>query len=209
MLIGDGLIIDYPIVDADAHVNEPPDLWQERVPASLRGRAPKVTKREDGADTWQFEGGKRVRYVGLSAIAGLSYVQYRSHGLSYDQIRPSSFDPAARLRDMDLDGIHAAVLYPSVTLAGAESYSTDAELQVACVRAYNDWLAEFCAHAPDRLHGLGVIPTVGIEAAVAELERCLSLGHKGVIISRYPNGGFDPQDEDDAFWARATEADVP
>jgi hypothetical protein len=34
--------IDYPIIDADAHVNEPPDLWQSRVPARLKHKAPKV-----------------------------------------------------------------------------------------------------------------------------------------------------------------------
>ena len=28
--------IDYPILDCDAHVNEPPDLWLSRVPATLR-----------------------------------------------------------------------------------------------------------------------------------------------------------------------------
>ena len=32
--------IDYPIIDADAHVNEPPDLWQRRVPAKWRAPGP-------------------------------------------------------------------------------------------------------------------------------------------------------------------------
>jgi hypothetical protein len=69
--------IDYPILDADEHVNEPPDLWQSRVPARLRGPAPKVLR------------------------------------TTYDTIRPGSFDPAARLADLDADGIWAQILYPS------------------------------------------------------------------------------------------------
>ena len=40
LVIGEDLRIDYPIIDADAHVNEPPDLWQERVPSHLKERAP-------------------------------------------------------------------------------------------------------------------------------------------------------------------------
>ena len=57
--------IDYPIIDADAHVNEPPQLWQERVPSKYRARAPKVLKTDDG-DMWSFDDGKRVRMAARS-----------------------------------------------------------------------------------------------------------------------------------------------
>ncbi len=33
--------IDYPIIDCDSHVNEPPDLWQERLPSKWKDRAPR------------------------------------------------------------------------------------------------------------------------------------------------------------------------
>src|SRR5439155_18205454 len=71
--------IDYPILDADAHVNEPPDLWQTRVPQRLRTRAPKVLRTEQG-DVWSFDDGKRLRPLGLTATAGLSYLQFRAEG---------------------------------------------------------------------------------------------------------------------------------
>ena len=71
--------IDYPILDADAHVNEPPDLWQSRVPARLRARAPKVLRTDKG-DVWSFDDGKRLRPLGLTATAGLSYLQFRAEG---------------------------------------------------------------------------------------------------------------------------------
>ena len=61
--------IDYPIIDSDAHVNEPPDLWQERVPSRLRNRAPKVLHNPDG-DVWSFDDGKKLRPLGLTATAG-------------------------------------------------------------------------------------------------------------------------------------------
>src|SRR5581483_8950672 len=159
---------------------------------ALRERAPRVVKDERGGDVWVFDTGKARRPLGLTAVAGLSYLQFRNAGLAYESIRPGSFEPAARLADMDLDGIHAQVLYPSVTLAGAATYSDDPELQLACVRAYNDWLAQFCSHAPDRLYGLGIIPTTGVADAAAELERALALGHRGAVISAWPNGSLTP-----------------
>ena len=86
--------IDYPIIDADAHVNEPPELWQERVASRLKARAPKLLHTETG-DVWSFDDGKKLRPLGLTATAGLSYLQFQPSGLRYDQIRRGSFDTAA------------------------------------------------------------------------------------------------------------------
>ncbi len=200
--------IDYPIIDADAHVNEPPDTWQDRVPARLRDRAPKVVHGDRG-DVWSFDDGKSLRPVGLTATAGLSYLQYRPSGISYDSMRPGSFDTKARLADLDADGIYAQVLYPSVTLSGAKVYGPEPELQLACVRAYNDWLAEFCDGSDGRLIGQGILPTTGVDDAIAETERAMTLGHRGVVISSFPNGTLDAAPEDDRFWALAQDADLP
>jgi len=201
--------IDYPILDADAHVNEPPDLWQTRVPAHLKARAPKVLRTAEG-DVWSFDDGKRLRPLGLTATAGLSYVQFRPQGFRYEDIRPGSFDPAARLADLDADGIYAQVIYPSVTLAGARTYADDRELQLVCVRAYNEWLAEFCAQGKGRLIGQTIIPTTGVADAVAELRWGLDHGLKGGMIAAFPNGTYDdPGPANDPFWGLAQEACAP
>jgi predicted TIM-barrel fold metal-dependent hydrolase len=197
-----------PVVDADAHVNEPPDLWQSRVPEHLRDRAPKVLHTDDG-DFWSFENGERSRPLGLTATAGLSPNQFRPTGLRYDEIRPGSFDAKARLHDLDLDGIGAQVLYPSVTLSGARLYASDRELQLACTRAYNDWLAELCTEGEGRLVGQAILPTTGVDDAIAETERALELGHRGVVISCFPNGTLAPDPDDARFWALAQEARLP
>ena len=200
--------LDVPIVDADAHVNEPPDLWQTRVPARWRDRAPKVLHTDDG-DFWSFEDGKRSRALGLTATAGLSFPQFRPEGLRYSEIRPGSFEPKARLGDLDADGIWAQVLYPSVTLSGARLYADERDLQLACVRAYNEWLAEFCAGGEGRLIGQAIIPTTGVDDAIAELHAALALGHKGVVISAFPNGTLAAQPEDAPFWALAEDLGLP
>jgi len=207
-LFWDVASIDYPIVDADAHVNEPPDLWQSRVPSKYRDRSPKV-KRTDHGDMWLFEDGARVRPLGLTATAGLSYLDFEPAGMTYETIRPGSFDTQARLADMDIDGIHAQVLYPSVTLEGASIYAGDPELQRVCVRAYNEWLLEFCEGSQGRLVPIAILPTTGVKDTVAELEWAIEHGHRGAVISAFPNGSLDPGPDDAPFWRRAEELEVP
>jgi len=150
-----------PIVDADAHVQEPPDLWLDRVPARWRDRAPRVERADDGGDQWVFDDGAAVRPVGLSATAGLNVVQFRAAGMRYADMRPGSYEAKARLGDLDADGIAAQVLFPSMTLEGARLCARDRDLQRVCVRAYNEWLAGFCEDGDGRLHGLAVMPTTG------------------------------------------------
>ncbi len=48
----------YNVVSADSHVNEPPDVWQKRLPARLRDRGPKLVRCADGGDGWTYEGKK-------------------------------------------------------------------------------------------------------------------------------------------------------
>jgi predicted TIM-barrel fold metal-dependent hydrolase len=200
--------IDYPIIDSDAHVNEPPNLWQDRVAQRLKHRAPKVLHQPDG-DVWSFDDGKKLRPVGLTATAGLSYLQFKASGYKYEAIRPGSFDTRERLKDLDADGLYAQVMYPSVTLAGARTYTDERELQCACVRAYNEWLLEFCAPSGGRLIPQAIIPTTGIADAVTELEWSIKHGHKGALIATFPNGTYESSADDDRFWAIAQEADFP
>jgi uncharacterized protein len=87
----------------------------------------------------------------------------------YEAARPSGWDPAERLKDQDLDGVAAEVLY--TTLGMPLFRLPDFALQRACFRLYNDWLAEFCTYNPKRLVGLALISLVNVGDAVNELER--------------------------------------
>src|SRR5579875_1135860 len=89
--------LDFPVIDADAHVNEPPDLWSSRLPSKWRARGPQLLHTDHG-DVWSFDEGKRTWELGLTATAGQSYLQLQVRGLRYDEIREASFEPKARLR---------------------------------------------------------------------------------------------------------------
>ena len=60
-----------------------------------------------------------------------------------EEAQPGGSDPVARLVDMDAEGIDQAVLFPSV---GLYFWALDdPAAAVAVARAYNDWLAGYCA----------------------------------------------------------------
>ena len=82
------------------------------------------------------------------------------------------------------------------------------------VRAYNDYLGqEYCAVAPDRLIGLGIMPDKGagstVDSAITEMEYCKKLGLRGAYLGTYPSGLGYPTPEDDRFWAAAIDLDMP
>jgi predicted TIM-barrel fold metal-dependent hydrolase len=200
------------IYDADAHIVEPPDLFESRLPARLRERAPRVVSRGAELDVWSFEGGKReVPLNMLLSTPGISPERWTLAGTTYPQIRPGAYDPHARLADMDVDMIFGQVLHPSIALGGSVTYAGhDDELQCLCAAAYNDWLSGFCSASPGRLIGLAMIPMTGIDAALRELERARRLpGLHGALLGAYPSGELDPVPEDDRFWAAAQDLDWP
>ena len=143
------------LISADSHVIEPRDLWAERIERRFRERAPRIVQEAD-RDLFVCEELRPFPVSGL-AVAGVDPKDYGKRMFSgYAGIRPSGWDPAERLRDQDADGVAGEVLYPSL---GMPLYGiSDGALRAACFRAYNDWLAEFCAHAPGRLAGIALVP---------------------------------------------------
>ena len=101
----------YRLIDADAHINEPPDLWTSRLPGKLQDRAPRV-QRFDQGDAWVLEGVKDPINFGSNTSAGVPLEQ-RSAWIRWEDVRPGGYDPKARLMEMDTDLVDACVLYPS------------------------------------------------------------------------------------------------
>ena len=136
----------YRLVDADTHVNEPPDLWTSRVPARYRDRVPQLQRFEEG-DAWVGEGVKDPINFGFNAAATLSRFE-RKAWVRFDDIPRGGYDPAVRLEEMDADLVDAAVFYPTPRLSHIVISNKDPELHLEMVRAYNDWLIDYCAHDP-------------------------------------------------------------
>jgi len=195
------------ILSADSHVWEPPDLWEKRIDKRYADRAPRLESAPEG-DRYVCEG------TVLTPLGSTQRRDAEGGGMAAEApprfaevIRPGSYDPVARLSDLERDGVQGEVIYPTVTL---EMFgSPDAGLRRAVFRAYNDWIAEFCAARPRIYKALGVIDTDDVDAAVAELERCAKLGMAGALVSIHPGDNRYVRPGFDRFWAAAESLNMP
>jgi predicted TIM-barrel fold metal-dependent hydrolase len=224
--------MQYQMISADSHINEHPDLWQTHLPPRLRSRGPRTVDSSNGGQGWTLEGQDPDPVASGLALGPTAVVHrstkryersefrhrfeqhnlgYGAKGVRYEDILPGSYDPAARVKEQDEGFVQGEVLYSNPMIWAAIKELQDHELKLACFRAYNDWIAEFNAYAPDRLFGPGLVPPTGINDAVAETRRCVEeLGLKAMTMESYPNGsGEEPSPEDDRLWAYAEEAEIP
>jgi predicted TIM-barrel fold metal-dependent hydrolase len=195
------------VISADDHIDLtylPRDLFQSRLPEKHRRAGPRVLEGTDGP-FWEREG-RRWGSWG-SKRPGNFIIVYDKAGLA-EEPEPGVWRGTSakyRLADMDAEGVHAQILYNFLDWSFA-----DADLQAACMRAFNDWLAaEMCAKAPDRLIGLATIPTSSGVAAAAELRRSVDLGMKGGFLEIF--GAARPIYDEDwtPLWHAAEETGLP
>lgn len=185
-----------------------------RIPAQYRDFAPRLVELPTGGNAFLVEGGP-VLVRGGGQFAGKApeeYVPNYFHQVRWDADSPGFGSPEDRVRDLDRDGIDAEIQYASTSFLSLNDGTRvrDPKAYCAMVRAYNEWLAEeYCAVAPDRLIGMGVIPCAGVDDAIAEMEYCLKLGLKGVALGSFPSGRSNPTPEDDKFWAAAIDLNAP
>jgi predicted TIM-barrel fold metal-dependent hydrolase len=201
-----------PIIDADAHLTEPPDVWTSRVAAKHVEHVPQVHRTAAGEDEWFLEGEPFYK-IGATATAGWDE-PFPNWPKTYDDCHPASYDAEARLAYMDEVGLWAQVLYPNVAGFGSQRFLRlkDDELKLVCVRAYNDFLRDWASADPDRLITVMTTPFWDLDAAVAEIERCAGTGHRGLLFTGEPWRFGLPHLGDphwDRLWAAATDAGMP
>ncbi|OWY80867.1 MULTISPECIES: amidohydrolase family protein [Rhodococcus] len=204
---------DIKIIDTDTHVVEPPDLWTSRMSKKWGDLVPHVRWDEQRGDEAWFVSGTRMSAVGAPAMAG--WHEYPpSCPPRFADTDPRSWDPAKRLALMDDYGIHAQILYPNVAVFSQKTLQSNGsnELQLECVRAYNDYLTEWAQFAPGRYVPVGILPFWDMEATIAEVERVAAAGHKGLVFTQNPAAFGLPVLTDpywDRLWASAQEKKLP
>ena len=203
----------YKVVSADSHIVEPPHLWEKWLDPEFQQYAPKLVKDPEGGDAWQYGVGIAAAPIGLVAVKrGRKYEDpdYKWTGLKIEQMNQGAFYGDARLKEQDEDGVDAEIIYAPVRAAAHFMAPGNDEIALAGVQAYNNWLhKDFCAPDQNRLIGLALIPNVGIEGAIRELERAKAMGMKGCTIMAWPSGGDNISPGDDPFWAAAERLGMP
>jgi uncharacterized protein len=211
---------DYKLYSADSHVSEPPDLWLTRLDKKWRYRAPKIESMDrDGVveDYLVYEGfpphpvavGIASAIVAKTGDDESKFEFVKSRAGRYAEALPGGWDPAARLKDQDIDGVDGEVLHP--TIGFRMFWLKDEQLQQVVFRAYNDWMAELVSHNPKRLVGIALISLYDVAAGVEELQRAARAGLKGCMIALSPPEGYPPYNSPVyfPFWEMAQELDMP
>jgi predicted TIM-barrel fold metal-dependent hydrolase len=210
---------DMQLISVDDHLVEPPHVWQSRLPAKFLDAAPKIVEEEvEGggppANVWYYEG-RRYPQIGLNAVAGKRPEEFGTEPLRYSDMLPGCYDPEARVIDMDLDGVQAAICFPSFPRFAGTNFlaGTDKELSALCVQAFNDFMIdEWCATAPERLIPIVMLPLWDIDACVAELHRTAAKGARTITFPENPVPLGLPSfhtDHWDPLFAAAAEAGIP
>ncbi len=200
------------VIDVDTHLTEPPDTWTARVPAKLHDDVPHI-ERVNGQDVW-MAAGHRIGAPGYYSMAGWNGVMPKSVPPTFDDIAPAMYDATARVEFLDREGIDAQVLYPNVGGFGNAHFLRlgDPELVATCVRAYNDFLTDWCAVAPQRLVAVTALPFWDVDFAIAEMQRCHERGHRAVNFCNQPQAHGEPplaHAHWDRLWAAVQEIGVP
>jgi predicted TIM-barrel fold metal-dependent hydrolase len=198
------------IISADSHTLEPGDLWEKRMSPRFRDRAPHIIHEANG-QPGDFIVCEPLRPFSVTSLGSAGIDPDKAEEFSrggYAVCRPGGWDPAERIKDMELDGVDAEILYPGL---GMYLYALpDPELQADCFRAYNDWAAEYSSYNPDRLLGVAALSIHDVDEAVREMTRARRLGLRGILISANPPAGrrySDPAYE--PLWAEAERLDMP
>lgn len=195
----------YRYFSADSHFESPPNLWAHRIPKQYRDRAPRRVKLPNGKDII-LEEGRRATYGGTNQFAGKSPEEFSPVGLDFDHA-PGAGGPEQRLKEQDADGIDGEILFAT---EARNTAIRDKNAFLAIIKGFNDYfIEEFCSVAPDRLVGAAVLPNIGADEDIAEMERCAKKGFKAVRLHTYPSGKSYPTPEDDRFWAAATDSGMP
>src|SRR3954469_5672016 len=178
---------DLILISVDDHLIEPPDVFLDHLPATYRERAPKLVRRDDGADVWQFNGAT-IENSALNAVAGRPKEEYGLEPQSLEEVRPGCYDVHERVKDMNAGGVLASMNFPSFPTFTARLFATDdEELSLALVRAYNDWhIDEWCAAHPGRFIPMAVPAIWDAELTAQEVRRVAEKGCHSLSFTENP-----------------------
>jgi predicted TIM-barrel fold metal-dependent hydrolase len=210
------------IVSSDGHVGPPVEQYRDYVDP----------KHRTDFDDWLAQYvplwmATQAKPPGLPETLSEDYKREWMRQAKVAEGAEGTWNPSRRLKSLDADGIVADVLFPDDQSANSppflwfareynrrwdQEYSP--ELKVAGARAYNRWLAEFCAAAPDRLLGLALIGSLAdVDRAVEEVRWAKENGIRGgVLLPLVYYNTAEPFWNDrryDPLWATCAELDMP
>ena len=147
---------------------------------------PEITRRAAPGDGWRprvtWDQGKQI----------VEYAGRRIGSATREFVEPDKI-----LSEMDKAGVDSVLLCPWVSLV---RYDAPRVESLAACRIQNDALAALAAKHPKRVAGLGLVPLQDVPLAIAELERIIPIGLKGVEVGTHVNGVYLGDARFRPFW---------
>ena len=213
------------IISVDDHIMEPPNVWQDRLPAKFKDIGPRMVRLkiadmnfvggvfsyresnegEDGTwcDWWLTEDLK-YPLVRLMAAAGYPREEVTVTPITMDDMRKGCWEQTARLEDMDTNHTDVSLSFPTFPRFCGQTFleRKDKELADLCVKAYNDWMFdEWCAGTNGRLVPLPIVQLWDANLAADEVRRNAARGGHAVCFTEIPPFlGLPSVHDKDGYW---------
>jgi predicted TIM-barrel fold metal-dependent hydrolase len=171
----------FRIVDTDAHQIEPPEIWREYIEPAFRDRALRTENGRLVVEGETLTSEKKYPLTSPEFMKATERQMERFKG-SFE----AGFDAATRIGDMDEQGVDIQILYPTFGAHVLGREFRDPELLAASCAAYNDWSAEYCDAAPERLRWAAMLPLQAPQLAIEEARRAHARGCVGFYVRPGP-----------------------
>ncbi|MFU8815908.1 MAG: amidohydrolase family protein [Pseudomonadales bacterium] len=200
-------------IDADGHVLEPADLWENYLESRFKHRALRIQVDEQGYEYLEIDQAPSKRTVkgslGLLGAMGSEDLRPSPERRYADNMPFGSCDPQERLSLMQQENLVSTLLYPTIGLLW-EVELQDPELSLAYARAYNRWIADFCRNSQDRLVPIAQLTLLDPQGSAEELERAVKDGCRGAWVNPFNHRRIIHGDSrHDVLFAKCCELDVP
>ncbi len=200
-------------IDADGHVLEPPDLWENYLESKYLERALRIKVDDEGFEYLEINGKPSERtnrgYPGTLGGMGNDDMRPSKERRYADNIPYGACNAAERISMLEQENLQKTLLYPTLGLLW-ECELTDPELSLAYVRAYNRWIADFCRETEGRLVPIAHLTLLDPEASADELERAVKDGCKGAWVNPFNHLKVIHGDKKhDVLFERCQALDVP
>ena len=160
---------------------------------------------------WVVEGQAVPPWIGdQQTLRANEFLDLRAQDLMRDGWE-RNFDPQSSLRAMDAEGIDVAVLFRTAASMVVSIDSLDPAYSLALCRAFNNWVADYCAEDPARLKATAIVPQHDAGLAAIEAKRAVEdLGALGIVLLPSPVAGKQVHDaEFDVLWEQVQSLGVP
>ena len=187
----------YKIIDADSHIYEPHQMWLDYLEPAFKSFALSPDLKIKGESIVNLQS-DRLRWE-----AGKQTIE--AHPRSW----LNNFDPESHVQAMYKMGVDIAFIYPTYFSWIIAVDNMAPQLAGAFVRAYNNWLRDFCSYNPEILRGVGVVNPHAPEEMVSELQRIADFGWKAVFLRPNPVKGRLLSDSAyEPFWTACEELGI-